>query len=68
MIDPWEAAACMRLVKEARLMQTVGHPDSMDDIAGYADVEYEIHREIDRRRADVDEIIEELHALEAEGR
>lgn len=49
-IEPHEAAACMRLVKEARLMQTVGHEDSLVDIAGYADVEAEIHREQARRR------------------
>ena len=42
-IEPHEAAAMMRLVKEARLMQTTGHRDSLDDLAGYADVEYLIH-------------------------
>lgn len=42
-LEPHEVAACMRLVKEARLMQTPGHADSLDDIAGYADVEYLIH-------------------------
>ena len=41
-IEPHEAAACVRLVKEARLMQTPFHRDSLDDIAGYADVEFEI--------------------------
>ena len=42
-IEPFEAAAMMRLVKEARLMQTRGHRDSLDDLAGYADVEWMIH-------------------------
>lgn len=42
-LEPHEVAACMRLVKEARLMQTPGHRDSLDDIAGYADVEFLIH-------------------------
>ena len=42
-IEPHEAAAMMRLVKEARLMQTTGHRDSLDDLAGYADVEWLIH-------------------------
>lgn len=42
-IEPHEAAAMMRLVKEARLMETRGHRDSLDDIAGYADVEWLIH-------------------------
>lgn len=39
-IEPHEVAACMRLTKEARLMNTPGHQDSIDDIAGYADVEH----------------------------
>jgi hypothetical protein len=51
-IEPHEAAACVRLVKEARLMQTRGHEDSLVDIAGYADVEWEIHQEQDRRGPD----------------
>jgi hypothetical protein len=42
-VEPHEAAAMMRLAKEARLMQTIGHPDSLVDQAGYADVEHEIH-------------------------
>lgn len=42
-LEPHEVAACMRLVKEARLMETRGHRDSLDDIAGYADVEFLIH-------------------------
>lgn len=50
-IRPHEVAACMRLVKEARLMNSVGHRDSLDDIAGYADVEYLIHDEEARRAA-----------------
>ena len=48
-IEPHDAAACMRLVKEARLMQTPGHEDSLTDIAGYADVEHQIHEEGKRR-------------------
>jgi hypothetical protein len=46
-IEPWEAAAMMRLVKEARLMQTPGHDDSLVDISGYADCEYLIHQKIE---------------------
>lgn len=42
-IEPHEAASMMRLVKEARLMETRGHKDSLDDLAGYADVEFLIH-------------------------
>lgn len=42
-VEPHEAAALMRLAKEARLMQTAGHGDSIVDLAGYADVEHEIH-------------------------
>lgn len=45
-----DCAACMRLVKEARLIQSPGHRDSLVDIAGYADVEYEIRTERARRR------------------
>lgn len=48
-ITSWEAAALVRLVKEARLIQTPGHKDSLTDIAGYADVEDEIHEELARR-------------------
>ena len=50
-IDPHEAAAMMRLVKESRLMQTPGHPDSLDDIDGYTEVERQIHDEVKRRQA-----------------
>lgn len=50
-IEPHEVAACMRLTKEARLMHTRGHADSLDDIAGYADVEFLIHDEEARRGA-----------------
>ena len=42
-IEPHEAAACMRLVKEARLMQTRGHEDSLVDLVGYTDCEWMIH-------------------------
>jgi hypothetical protein len=47
-IEPHEVAAMMRLVKEARLMQTIGHEDSLVDLSGYVDVEWEIHRELER--------------------
>jgi len=50
-IEPHEAAACVRLVKEARLMETRGHRDSLDDLAGYADVEAMIHDEEERLAA-----------------
>lgn len=43
-LEPHEVAACMRLVKEARLMESRGHLDSLYDIAGYADVEFLIHQ------------------------
>jgi hypothetical protein len=42
-IEPHEAAALMRLVKEARLMETPGHEDSLIDISGYSQVEHMIH-------------------------
>lgn len=42
-IEPHEAAAMMRLVKEARLMHTPGHPDSLIDLCGYARAEEMIH-------------------------
>jgi hypothetical protein len=42
-IEPHDVAALMRLAKEARLMQTEGHGDSLVDLAGYADVEHGIH-------------------------
>lgn len=45
-----DVTACMRLVKEARLIASPGHEDSLVDIAGYADVEHEIHVERERRR------------------
>jgi len=48
-IDPHEVPALMRLMKEARLMETPDHIDSFVDIAGYADVEWEVHREEARR-------------------
>jgi hypothetical protein len=43
-IEPHEAAAMMRLVKEARLMHTPGHSDSLVDLAGYTRVEEMIHQ------------------------
>jgi hypothetical protein len=46
---PEDVTACMRLVKEARLIATPGHADSLVDLAGYADVEHEIHLERARR-------------------
>lgn len=39
-LEPEDVASCMRMVKEARLVQTPGHYDSIMDIAGYAEVEY----------------------------
>lgn len=42
-VEPHDAAAIARLMKEARLMETQGHYDSIVDLAGYADVEHEIH-------------------------
>jgi hypothetical protein len=42
-IEPHEAAACMRLVKESRLIETPGHDDSLVDISGYSQVEHLIH-------------------------
>ncbi len=50
-IEPHEVAALMRLMKEARLMETPDHIDSFVDIAGYVDVEWEVHREEERRAA-----------------
>lgn len=46
LLQPLTAADCaalMRLVKEARLIQTPGHLDSLVDIAAYAEVEARIH-------------------------
>lgn len=60
-IDPHEVASMMRLVKESRLMQTPGHPDSLVDVAGYAEVERLIHQEQARRAAESDALVEELH-------
>lgn len=48
-IEPHDVTALMRLVKEARLMNTPGHDDSLLDIAGYADVEWIIHHDPPRR-------------------
>lgn len=52
--DPITAEDCvslLRLMKESRLMQSPGHEDSLVDIAGYADLEWEMHRERERRAA-----------------
>lgn len=38
-LTPADVTALMRLVKEARLIATPGHRDSLVDIAGYAEVE-----------------------------
>lgn len=61
-IEPHEAAAMMRLVKEARLMHTPGHEDSLVDISGYVEVERMIHEEQARLAAVADAEIERLHA------
>lgn len=42
-LTPEEVTSLMRLVKEARLIETPGHVDSLVDIAGYAEVEAMIH-------------------------
>lgn len=42
-ITPEEVTSLMRLAKEARLIETPGHTDSLVDIAGYAEVEAMIH-------------------------
>ena len=49
-IEPHEAAAMMRLVKEARLMHTPGHPDSLTDLCGYALAEEMIHEKYEDDR------------------
>ena len=36
-VTPEQVALCMVQVKVSRLVQTPGHPDSIDDIAGYAE-------------------------------
>jgi len=38
-IEAWDVSACMRMVKEARLIQSPGHEDTLTDIAGYTGVE-----------------------------
>jgi hypothetical protein len=38
-----DVCAMMRFVKEARLMNTPSHRDSLVDICGYAGVDYRIH-------------------------
>lgn len=62
-IEPHEAAAMMRLVKEARLMQTPGHEDSFTDIPGYVEVEKMILEEQARLAAEADREVERLHGL-----
>lgn len=47
MIDSDDVAAMMRMVKEARLMNSPDHLDSLIDIAGYAGVQYRIATESD---------------------
>lgn len=42
-IDPEDVTALMRLAKEARLLESPGHIDSLIDIAGYAEAEAVIH-------------------------
>lgn len=42
-ITPEEVTSLMRLAKEARLIETPGHTDSLVDIAGYAEAEAMIH-------------------------
>ena len=61
-IEPHEAAAMMRLVKEARLMNTRGHEDSLIDISGYVEVERLIHEEQARLAREADAEVERLHA------
>lgn len=41
-LTPADVTALMRLVKEARLIESPGHRDSLVDIAGYAEVEARI--------------------------
>ena len=60
-IEPYEVAAMMRLVKEARLMNTRGHEDSLIDISGYVEVERLIHEEQARIAAEADAEVERLH-------
>lgn len=40
-----DVCAMMRLVKEARLMNSPDHLDSMIDVGGYAGVQYRVHTE-----------------------
>ena len=61
-IPPHVVAACMRLVKEARLMETPGHEDSFTDIPGYVEVERMILDEQARIAAEADALVERLHA------
>jgi hypothetical protein len=42
-LNEQDVCAMMRLLKEARLMNTPSHRDSLVDICGYAGVSYRIH-------------------------
>lgn len=42
-IAPEDVTALMRLAKEARLLESPGHIDSLIDIAGYAEAEAVLH-------------------------
>jgi len=44
-LTPADVTALMRLVKEARLIESPGHEDSLVDIAGYAEVEFRLFEE-----------------------
>jgi len=58
---PEDMAAFARMQKEARLVATPGHVDSLTDIAGYAGVELDIHAGRAARIAAIDLEIEDLH-------
>jgi len=42
-LTPADVTSLMRLAKEARLIESPGHRDSLVDIAGYAEVEARLH-------------------------
>jgi hypothetical protein len=50
-IDPEDVTSLMRLAKEARLIESPGHHDSLVDIPGYAEAEALIHDGRERRAA-----------------
>jgi hypothetical protein len=50
-IEPEDVTALMRLTKEARLIESPGHGDSLIDLAGYAEAEAMIHDGRERRGA-----------------